>query len=429
LSYLPFLVYLVLCGYLLTRIRFVKNAGISTLTILTLFCIKTAVGCFNVAMSITHNGDSMKYFNEGFVEYQLLRHDPKAYFLDIFQSGYTKPYAGLFQTHDSYWNDLKDNIMAKLISVLDIFSQGNMFTSALLYNFITFFGIIALFRVFDKVYPGKKNLLIICFFLLPSLLFFSSAVHKEGLMFAAIGIIVFNTYYALNISGFSLKRIVYIALPLLFICLVRNYVFMALVPALFAWIWVHSGRYRPLLSFTIIYLVGIIVFFNLGKLSSSADPAQIVTGRRGAFNSTTAGNTQVPLDTLYPTFKSFVYHAPQAIDHSILRPRVSDIHMTKLLIPSIIEIHLYILLLLFLLFLYRGPSQESGYEQKLVVLFSLFFSVPVLLMIGYTVPNIGAIVRYRSIYLPFVVTPLFCALHSALIKKGYNKQLRWLFLS
>jgi hypothetical protein len=42
------------------------------------------------------------------------------------------------------------------------------------------------------------------------------------------------------------------------------------------------------------------------------------------------------------------------------------------------------------------------------IYFCLFFSLSMLLMIGYTIPIIGAIVRYRSIYLPLLILPLIC---------------------
>jgi len=30
------------------------------------------------------------------------------------------------------------------------------------------------------------------------------------------------------------------------------------------------------------------------------------------------------------------------------------------------------------------------------------------LFIGYIMPNLGSIVRYRSVYLPFLITPMLC---------------------
>jgi len=39
-------------------------------------------------------------------------------------------------------------------------------------------------------------------------------------------------------------------------------------------------------------------------------------------------------------------------------------------------------------------------------LFSVFFSFTVLLAIGFSVNNLGAIVRYRSIILPLLVIPV-----------------------
>ena len=40
------------------------------------------------------------------------------------------------------------------------------------------------------------------------------------------------------------------------------------------------------------------------------------------------------------------------------------------------------------------------------ILFCTFLSFGVLMMIGYTVNNLGAIVRYRSIVLPFLIVPI-----------------------
>jgi hypothetical protein len=421
LSYILFFVYLLLCSFLLTRIPFVKNAGINARIIIILFVVKVGAGCLNGYIFRNDPNDTITANIAGWDEYQLMLHHPKEYLLDLFQSGYLHPYSGLLQTHNSYWNDLSKNVEIKLISVLDIFSQGHYIVNIVLFNFLSFFGIVALFRVFDKIYPGKKNLLIVSCFLLPSLLYFSSMLHKEGLILAAIGIIVYNIYYALHDTGFTFAKIIYIILSLFFIFVLRAYVFMVLLPALFAWIVAHTKKYKPLLTFTIIYITGLIAFFNLGRISSCLDLPMIVTQRQADFRQLPIANTQLPMDTLYPSFKSFVMNVPQALGHSLKRPYFSDVHASLLLIPCAVEITVYELLLLIFIILYKDTAIGLASTQKAVVLFGIFFSLSVFLLIGYIVPNIGSIVRYRAIYLPFILTPVLCGIHSALVKKRVVK--------
>ncbi|MBK6935457.1 MAG: hypothetical protein IPH18_00110 [Chitinophagaceae bacterium] len=64
------------------------------------------------------------------------------------------------------------------------------------------------------------------------------------------------------------------------------------------------------------------------------------------------------------------------------------------------------ILIIFVLFLF---FRKNGIENKAFLLFCLFLSFSILLSIGYSQSNLGAIVRYRSIILPLFVIP-FAAL-------------------
>jgi len=62
-----------------------------------------------------------------------------------------------------------------------------------------------------------------------------------------------------------------------------------------------------------------------------------------------------------------------------------------------------LILLLFILFIFfRIPLKQN----REFVYFCVFFSFIFLLSVGYTVTFIGAIVRYRSIIFPFLLTPM-----------------------
>jgi hypothetical protein len=115
-----------------------------------------------------------------------------------------------------------------------------------------------------------------------------------------------------------------------------------------------------------------------------------------------AGNSTIAVQELQPNIKGFIKSAPQAFDLALMRPYLSKIKNIQFA-PFAVEILLMeILLILFIFFHKRnGPVDPLIY-------FNIFFSLTVLMMTGYTVPIIGAIVRYRSIYFAFLFIPIVC---------------------
>jgi hypothetical protein len=112
------------------------------------------------------------------------------------------------------------------------------------------------------------------------------------------------------------------------------------------------------------------------------------------------GGSMVPVEELNPSTWGFIKAVPQALSLSTLRPYPGDIqHILSL--AAAIEIDFILLLFILFLFCRKPASINKGF-----IYFCLFFSFTTLLSIGYTVNFIGAIVRYRSILLPFLVTPI-----------------------
>jgi hypothetical protein len=112
------------------------------------------------------------------------------------------------------------------------------------------------------------------------------------------------------------------------------------------------------------------------------------------------GGSAVAVRHLEPTPQSFVVNAPQALSLSIVRPYPSDVrHLLSLVAAT--EITLILLVFLVFLIWRKNNTLLSPF-----LLFCIFFSFAVLMMIGYTVNNLGAIVRYRSIVLPLLIVPM-----------------------
>ena len=114
------------------------------------------------------------------------------------------------------------------------------------------------------------------------------------------------------------------------------------------------------------------------------------------------GNSGIPIQELEPNIISFIKGSPQALSLTMLRPYPGDVnHILSLAAAS--ETNL--LLLLFICFLFW---RTNGIKSHQFIWFCLFFSFSFLLTIGYTVNFMGAIVRYRSIIIPFLVVPMVC---------------------
>lgn len=399
LSYLLFFIYLVLFCWLLTRIQFISNAGIDKRTIVILFLIRIIAGLINGYINLYHytGTDIADFHQDGLREYHLLLNNPREYFINILNFSYQN--SGLLEFTDSFWNNLRNVLMVKLLSVFDIFSRGNFFINTIFYNFLIFFGSVSFYRLFIKIFPDKKTLLIVGLFLLPSLLYFSAGIHKDGLIFLALGICCYNLFYIIK-ERLSLKRIVLLLSGLLIIFLLRNFVLITLLPAMIAWMIAEKNKRFILQTFIVVYLFFILLFFGLGRLHPVLDLPQYVSTRQIAFvQIAKGGQSAININPLFPHFRSFLNNSPQALNHSLMRPYLTE-KFTLLYIPAAVEILIYeVLLVIFLLF-------RSNEKPNAFIYFCIFFSLSMFLMIGYTIPIIGAIVRYRSIYFPFLIIPI-----------------------
>jgi hypothetical protein len=407
LNYLLFAFYLIILSSLILRVPVIKNAGINSGTLLTLFLIKILAGIAIGWIAINIYGPGNDYWDTNdyaLEEYQLLQTNPVQYLINIFTSDYQGGYAGIFSSGDSYWNDLKGNIVIKLVSVFNIFSRGDYYINSLFFNFIIFFGHVILYRLFIKMFPGRNVLVIIGCFLLPSTLYFSSGIHKDGLVFLMLAILIYSVYQCLLKNRVNSKRVFLIIVSLALLFLLRNFICLALLPALFTWVLVTKTKWPAMPVFGAVYLLCGLLVFNIDGVVPKIKPVEIIIAKQTEYLNLEKAATQIELTPLQPTFKSFASNTPQAINHSFLRPYLWELPVRSIL-PLSVELFFYQFLMLLLIFFRR-----KDFDQALLpfLLFAIFFVFSVFLIIGYIVPNLGSLVRYRSLYLPLVITPILC---------------------
>jgi hypothetical protein len=403
LFYLLFIFYSVLFCWLITRIKFFRKSGLSDQTLIFLFIIRIfslLVGCY-FNLYVLPVSDSLTFHHMGIEEFNLLFKNPHEYFINIFNNPYVHGYSRLLEDSNSFWNNLRTNLIAKMLSVIDFFSFKNFWINTLFFNFFVFFGSVALYKVFISIFPKGVFQLIFCIFLLPSALFFSAMIHRDGLILLSLSMIVYHLFFLMRSHQISTKGILIITFFLLLIFLLRNFVFLALIPAIIAWILASKFPKKAFLSFAIVYALTTILFFTSGLVSVKTDLPNYVAQRQESFIKIgKAGSSTLNVEKLKPTLKGFVVNAPQAFNLALMRPYLSKIGNLQFS-PFALEIFLMEILFFLLVFFHKRDQLINP-----VVYFSLFFSLTMLMMAGFTVPIMGAIVRYRSIYFIFLLIPI-----------------------
>jgi hypothetical protein len=405
LEYLLFVVYLILFAWLVTKVRFFTRSGLSHPQLIILFLLKVMAGIFYGWIGIYYGGlaqmiDTWSYHTNSIQEYDLLFDDPYEYFTNLFRDPYEGGISKFFSTTDSYWNDLKGSVLIKVLSIFNIFSFGHYYVNVIFYAFISIFGAVAMYRVMIDTYPGKKTIILIATFLIPSFLYWTSGIHKEGLIFTGLSLIIYSVYFGMKEKKFGIGKILLLLVGLLLVLVLRNFMIVILVPALLAWVLANRWKRHGLLIFGSLYLLFVIFFFTARHVNEKFDfPGAVVTKQQEFMK--LKGSSTIPIKELQPTVISFVKNTPQAINLSTIRPYPSDVrHILSL--AAAIEINL--LLLIFLIFLFF--RKKNGPQSRNLIYFCVFFSLSFLLAIGFSVNNLGAIVRYRSVIIPLLVIPM-----------------------
>jgi hypothetical protein len=404
LEYLLFVAYLVLFAWLVTKVKFFTRTGLSQPQLVILFLIKIMAGIFYGWIGTYYGGlaqmyDTWNYHGQSISEFHLLFDNPGEYFSNLFRDPYKEGVTNFLTSTDSYWNDLKGNFFIKILSVFNIFSWGHYYVNVIFYSFITLLGPVSLYRVMTDAIPDKKTAITVAAFLVPSFIYWTSGLHKEGLIFTGIGLITYVIYFSTKEKRLGFKRGLALLTGLLLILTLRNFLIILIVPAIITWLLSNKWPKYGLAIFSGAYLLFSVLFFTARYINPKLDfPSSVVTKQKEFIQ--TVGLTSVPIKELEPTAISFLRNTPQAITLSIIRPYPSDVHHI-LSLAAALEINT--LLLLFVLFLL---FRKNGVRSKNLIYFCIFFSFSLLLAIGFSVNNLGAIVRYRSVIIPLLVIPM-----------------------
>lgn len=397
MPYLLFFIYVIAGCFLLYRSALLRNSGLPVHYWIVFFCIKIAAGCYygywysnpkNIATS-----DTWRFHYQALEEYNLLIRQPSTYFLNIFTNT-NNNWSDILATK-GYWNNLKDHLMLKIISLMNIISGGHYYVNVVIYSFITFFGFVFLYLACkNALHKTPHPLTTIALLLTPSCLFWTSGLHRDGFMLLFIGMVLWYGSKMTHLTSLKKGHVTGLILSLTGLFLIRNYAAILLLPPLIAWALTNKYPFRPGIAYSVMIVLLTGVIFISPVINAGLNIPSKLIERKQAFDKL-SGASRLPEINLSPSLKSFIRYLPDAVDHALFRPYIWD---AKSIMEKIAALEFLLVLCISVWVLLRNNHNNHRYARTFQWMI-VMFCISMILVIGYTIPFAGAIVRYRAVFL------------------------------
>src|SRR5690606_24920705 len=117
-----------------------------------------------------------------------------------------------------------------------IFTFNTYLPTAVLFAYLSFTGVWALFRTFAPMYPKLHRPIAICILFIPSVFIWGSGIFKDTVCLFGLGWLTYGTFKMLLNKDFSFYNILLTILSFLLIYQTKVYILLGFLPALIMWI-------------------------------------------------------------------------------------------------------------------------------------------------------------------------------------------------
>lgn len=295
-----------------------------------------------------------------------------------------------------YWSNLGSLFNGKFMLLATALSMGHLMVTPVFYTAAFFIGQLMLYKTFCLLQPSRKGVLMVAVFLLPSVLFWCQGVHKDGWMMMAFGVLVYGMQGWVKTR--SWRYLLMLVAAILFSLLVRYFYILLLLPALFMW-WFAQRSNSPVNVFAIGYLLVFIVLMVCSLWIPGLNPMPLLLSKQAAFVAL-EGRTSFALPALTVQVWSLFEALPEALWHVFITPPVNH---NALLFQVLVCAESILVLLCWGYLLWRISLQTWN---EPLYLFVLAYGITAYILIGVTIPNTGALIRYRSEYMLMITAVL-----------------------
>ncbi len=418
------LFYWALGTVLIFRLPLFRNTGISSTQLGGILLIKVTAGIIYgyIHHSMYDGGDTFAYYYDSLIVTSALRDHPLKFLHLVFGITHRPPDSDIavYAYRMSYYTGMSSYFMVRLHALMNLFTYCHYYGNVAIYNFLTLIGQLFLFRFIMVFQPAKKNMVLILLFLFPSVVFWSSGMHKDGISIAAIGVILYYGYKLIRLISFTtvngdasknsevkisevsseqrMSRLMQLtsafcmlAFGLWILAVVRNYLLLLLLPGCCTFILVQYAPRYMLLKYLLIYTLFYFLLFQLGSLHESVNLSLQMAAKQQEFFQNPGGRTNIILPPMEPGITGLLCQVPVALYNCFFLPSLTGMSSALQIFPAIDNIVVIVMLVTALFFAF----QQTDRRPMSLFLFCLFFAWSVFIFTGSIVPNIGALVRYK----------------------------------
>lgn len=366
-------------------------------------------------------GDVFYIFHQGVLLKQILLESP----LDFWNF----PHTGreLYEYYFGEFKDLNSRVIffSKIVALFNLLTGNNLFLTSLWFSLISFFGFWHLANVLVRLFPQTSIALFLSFFLLPSVVFWSSGLLKESLI---SGFICLTIGLVLDVLHFENKPFQIFIKLLGSTCLlwlswnIKYYYIAILIPVLFSYFVVYQVNKKYPLSFIkqislyfLCFILGILLAsFSNPNFSLGYFLVAIKDSYDTMIETTDADNIIFFID-FDGSFVSLIKNIPTAIFASLFEPLVWEAEKNWLKILIGVE-NIFIYSLLF----FATPPSFKGEKHGLLLLSCVLYIFFLASFLAFTTPSIGTLVRYKVAFLPFWAYLITCKVNFSFFERIFR---------
>ena len=312
-----------------------------------------------------------------------------------------------------YYPDPATYSVVSITAFISLFTFNTYLPTAVLFAFISFSGIWALFRTFARLYPHLLKPIAVAALFIPSVFIWGSGIFKDTVCMLALGWLTYSTFRFLVLRDSGVRNIFIGILSFALISVVKLYILLGFIPALGMWVLFnysqkirsYGARILVKIFFTALTIVGFLFFMQrfgetLGKYSLEKIAETSQTTGRYLYNISGDEGSSYSLGNFSPTIGGMITLFPAAVNATFFRPYFWESKKIFVLF-SAFEAFLFLFLTIKIL-LKVGPVRVwKTIGQDPTIQFCLIFSIIFAFAVGISSYNFGTLSRYKIPCMPF----------------------------
>lgn len=352
-----------------------------------------------------NGGDTYSYFENACRIHELVLSNPKQFWMVM--AGCDAPELTPFYDSLGLWKsyelfDFDAQTIIRINALIRFVSFGIYNVHVLFFSFFSLTGIMAFYRIMRRPAWRNHKLLFAGLFMLPSLMFWTSGILKEGVLVLGMGFLFYGLHLLLRFNTRFRSAYVFLFSSLLLLMMVKMYVLALLIPGLAAWIWTEKTSPKHIwLKHGVAHAFYFLLLFNIPYFISSFNPVEVLYYKQ--HNSIVFADYMQSRSIIHPPIidlsaMSILLNVPAALWSAIIHPLITDAHNPFALFSAIENLLMLCCLLLSITF---SKKVKSRYLPLFVL--SVFFVVMLYILIGFTATTAGSLVRFKVPALPFLI--------------------------